>query len=36
MRPLSLGDEEQARGVPIVGRGIRGAMRGTKPGDGLY
>jgi hypothetical protein len=31
MRPLSrLGDEEQARGVPIVGRGIRGAIRHTR------
>ena len=36
MRPLSrLGDEVQARGVPIVGRGVQGAVRGTVPGAGL-
>jgi hypothetical protein len=29
----TMGNEEHARGVPILGRGICGAMNGTRPGD---
>jgi hypothetical protein len=29
------GDVEAMRGVPILGRGIGGAIKGTRPGDGL-
>jgi hypothetical protein len=29
------GDPDALRGIPMVGRGIGGAMRGTKPGTGL-
>lgn len=36
LRPLSLlGDERQLRGLPAVGRGCRGAIAGTVPGDSL-
>lgn len=30
-----VGDEAQLRGLPAIGRGVRGAIRGTRPGDGL-
>lgn len=29
------GDERKLRGIPAVGRGVAGAIRGTRPGDGL-
>jgi hypothetical protein len=29
-------DPVDARGVPIIGRGTSGAIRGTRPGDGLF
>jgi hypothetical protein len=29
----TMGNEEHARGVPILARGICGAMNGTRPGD---
>lgn len=33
MRVLSrLGDERQLRGVPVIGRGVRGAVAGSVPG----
>ena len=36
VRPLSrLNDPEALRGVPCVGPGIRGAIRGTVPGARL-
>lgn len=31
----TMGNEEHARGVPILARGICGAMNGTRPGDRL-
>jgi hypothetical protein len=31
-----LGDPIVARGVPCIGRGIQGAIHGTRPGDGLF
>lgn len=35
-RQLSrIGDERQLRGIPAVGPGCSGAIRGTRPGDGL-
>lgn len=30
-----LGDEQQLRGIPAVGRGVTGAINRTRPGDGL-
>lgn len=27
-----LGDEQQLRGIPAIGRGVEGAIAGTKPG----
>jgi hypothetical protein len=30
------GDERRLRGIPAVGRGCAGAIRGTRPGDGLF
>ena len=30
----TVGNEEQLRGIPAVGR-VSGTMRGTRPGDGL-
>lgn len=29
------GDELALRGIPAVGRGVSGAIRGTRPGDGI-
>jgi hypothetical protein len=29
------GDQAAMRGVPILGRGIGGAIKGTRPGDSL-
>jgi hypothetical protein len=31
----TMGNEQHARGVPILARGICGAMNGTRPGDEL-
>lgn len=35
MRPAAgatpAGDEERLRGIPAIGRGVGGAMRGTRP-----
>ena len=31
-----LGDERQLRGIPALSRGLRGAIAGSVPGDGLY
>ena len=30
------GDERRLRGIPAIGRGVPGAIRGTRPGDGLF
>ena len=30
------GDERRLRGVPAIGRGVAGAIRGTRPRDGLF
>ena len=30
------GDERRLRGIPAIGRGCGGAIRGTRPGDGLF
>lgn len=27
-----LGDEQQLRGIPAIGRGVTGAINGTRPG----
>lgn len=29
------GDERRLRGVPAIGRGVAGAIPGTRPGDSL-
>jgi hypothetical protein len=29
------GDEERLRNIPVIGRGIPGVQRGTRPGDRL-
>jgi hypothetical protein len=31
----TIGNEAHCRGVPILGRGIGGAINGTRPGDTL-
>ena len=30
------GDWQRLRGLPAIGRGCSGAIRGTRPGDGLF
>lgn len=30
--PTAGGDEERLRGIPVVGRGVSGAIPGTRPG----
>ncbi len=30
-----LGDEQQLRGIPAIGRGVTGAINGTKPGANI-
>ena len=30
------GDWQRLRGVPAIGRGVQGAIRGTRPGDSLF
>lgn len=34
-RATAAGDWQRLRGLPAVGRGVSGAVRGTRPGDGL-
>lgn len=29
------GDERRLRGIPAIGRGVAGAINGSRPGDGL-
>ena len=30
-----LGDEKALRGIPAIGRGVQGTLRGSRPGDSL-
>lgn len=30
------GDEQRLRGIPAIGRGAAGAIRGTRPGENLW
>jgi hypothetical protein len=34
-RATAAGDWRKLRGLPAVGRGVSGAIPGTRPGDGL-
>jgi hypothetical protein len=34
-RPSLVADPVSLRGIPAVGRGVSGAVRGSRPGDGI-
>lgn len=33
--PTAGGDEERLRGIPVLSKGVSGAIRGTRPGANL-